>query len=821
MITHPLSALSFITVALVLMTLAIFVWRAQPDNRVHRCFAFQTVVFALWVAGVGGIYASSYPQLSARLAFASASLIPVALLMFTRSYPASPQGPNSTYVMAIAMIGAAFCAMSLFTSLITYHPGIASARFSPKRGPFYRVFAAYFLLTWSFALVLFLNKWRTAKARARLQLQYLGVGIFVSGAGAIITNLLIPVWTGRSPYSWIGPYFAVTFMLLVAHAIIRHRLMDLRLVIRRGMTIAIGASFSVIPIGLVAAWSWSRISGSFDQRELAIVVFALIAATLLAPPIRDLTARLLDRYVYRTHANFIRTVREASAALTRVLNLDRLLSFVSGVVVTTTASEGVAVYLLNESQLVRGVVEQGEGGRGIASPAVAPARLLPMLLDAGDLIVTDELERQADGSAARRLYEELTALNWGLVLPLRYENTIIGAIVVGPKRSADAFYPHDLDLLMTLANQAGIAVKNAQLYGQVVLANEYLQNIVGTIESGVVAVDPDGRIAMFNRAAEHLTALVAGDVIGRDVGVLSDVLGGLLRGSLGDGRAHVRPEVELPAGGTARPVICTTSPLQSPDGAILGAVAVFSDLTPLKELELERRRAERLACFQMLASAMAHEIKNPLVAIKTYSQLLPRRLSDPKFIDDFGRIVGRQIERVERLLNRLRTLAGPSDRPRQLVDLRVPAAEALEALTPGFDEKRIVVSLRADPSACLVLGDHHELEQLFLNLLMNAQEATPPDGALAVAITVADGHVIATVADSGPGIPPHLIGRVFDPFVTTKKHGAGLGLVICGTIAAAHHARLRVTNREGGGAEFTIDFPPASSRAPSVTVPVT
>ncbi|MBI3827849.1 MAG: GAF domain-containing protein [Candidatus Rokubacteria bacterium] len=808
-----------------LFVLSGFVWRARPDSRVNRWFALQTIVLALWVVGVGGIYESSYRGIAARLAFASASLIPATVLTFARLYPTSSTWPSATYFRLLAGIGAAFSVLSLFTPLVTSNATSADGEIVFRRGPLYRAFAAYFLTTWCLALIVFFGKWRAAKGQARLQLQYLGLGIFIAGAGGITTNLLIPLWTGRSTYSWIGPYFAVTFVLLVAHAIIRHRLMDLRFVVRRGITIAIATTLSLLPAALLAVLSWPRLSDQFTKRELTTMVIAVIVVTLLAPPIRDLSARLLDRYVYRTHANFIKTMRQASAALTRILNLDLLLSFIGGVVVTTTASEGAAVYLRREPdrkepELVRGVVEQGSGGTRIASPDVAPPRMLEALIRTRDLIVTDELEREPEGTPARVLHQDLVALNWGLVLPLLSENHVIGAIVVGPKRSGDAFYPHDLDLLMSLANQAGIAVKNAQLYGQVVLANEYLQNIAATIESGVVAIDPGGRICMFNRAAEHLTALVAGAVLEQDVGVLPEVLAEALKGTVADGVERVQPEIDLPAGASARPVICTTSPLRSPDGAILGAVAVFSDLTPLKELELERRRAERLAYFQMLASVMGHEIKNPLVAIKTFAQLLPRRQGDAQFVDEFGRIVGREIHRMERLLNGLRTLARPSDRPRQIVDLRLPMAEALETLQPGLDEKRIAVFLVPDPSPCLVLGDHHELEQLFLNLLGNAKDATPPEGTLSVRVTAAGDHVTASVADSGPGVPPALLERIFDPFFTTKKEGSGLGLAICTNIAAAHRARLRVVNREGGGAEFTVDFPLTTTVAQPVAGPV-
>jgi PAS domain S-box-containing protein len=409
-------------------------------------------------------------------------------------------------------------------------------------------------------------------------------------------------------------------------------------------------------------------------------------------------------------------------------------------------------------------------------------------------------------------------LNWSLLLPLVFEDMVIGAVAVGPKLSGDPFYPQDLDLLMTLANQAGIAVKNAQLYGQVVLANEYLENIVSTVESGVVAVNGGGHVTMFNPAAETLTGLETASVRGTHLDGLPACLGDTLLLTMKEGVKQTLPEIELSDGVITRPVICATSPVRDHAGACVGAVAIFSDLTPLKELERQRRRAERLAYFEALAAAIAHEIKNPLVAIKTFAQLVPRRRDNETFLENFGRVVTREIGRMERLVERLRTLSRPASRPRHPLDVRVPVVESLEFLQPSFDEKRIKVTVGLGDESHLVLGDDSELGELFLNLLMNAQEATPPDGGLTVDLTATATHVTITLTDTGPGIPDALLDRIFEPFVTTKQTGSGLGLAICVGIAEAHEAKLRVANLPMGGARFEVEFPIATPITVGVSV---
>jgi PAS domain S-box-containing protein len=434
-----------------------------------------------------------------------------------------------------------------------------------------------------------------------------------------------------------------------------------------------------------------------------------------------------------------------------------------------------------------------------------------------DAFLFDDMTRDTQSREDIEAFQILKQLNWALLLPLISDDVVIGAIVIGPKLSGDPFYPQDLDLLMTLANQAGIAVKNAQLYGQVVLANEYIENIVATIDSGVVAVNAVGHITMFNRAAELLTGMTPEQARGAPVTVLPACLSETLLTAMRERTKQTLPEIELPDGTVTRPVICTTSPLRDPAGVVLGAVAVFSDLTPLKELEHQRRRAERLAYFELLASAIAHEIKNPLVAIKTFAQLVPRRRDNAAFLENFGRVVTREIGRMERLVERLRTLSRPANRARHPLDVRVPITETLEFLQPSFEQKRIAVRVDLGDQPTLVSGDDGELGELFLNLLMNAQEATPEDGHLTVDVTATESQVTVTLTDSGPGVPAELLERIFEPFVTTKQQGSGLGLAICVGITEAHDAKLRVANLPMGGARFAVEFPIATASSVSAS----
>lgn len=764
------------------------------------------MLVACWAVGVAGSHAAFLQNLWLGVSFTSAAFIPAAFLAFISAYESQPR--RSPGISIAYLIAFAFAALCLGSRLVVYDATIVvGAGAARKTGPLYPLFAVYVLFAWAYAVGIFIRNFRTAKGRTRAELQYLGIGLVVPVAGAIVTNLIIPLISGRSNFSWVGPCLGLAFIGIVGHAVIRHRLLDLRLVVHRGLTITLATLLSLLPVAALLAVFWPRLLQNLDGSELTALLLAVGVVAVLVPVTRDVASRLLDRYVYRTQANYRRTVREASRILTRVLELRQLLSFLSGTLRQSTGVEGVAVYLDAEGSFQRAIVDNGNETAPFAAPEQAPGAVTAALQATREPVLADDVIRDRSSDAA--LVEAVTSLNWSLILPVESENDVIAIIAVGPKLSGDSFYPQDLDLLMTLANQAGIAIKNARLYAAVVLMNEYLQNIVGTIESGVVAITATGHVTMFNRAAEQLTGLDAQAYRGHPASVLPPCLREPLSATVADGRARTIPEAELPTGdvATTRPIICTTSPLRDPEGHVLGAVVVFSDLTPLKELEIERRRAERLAYFQALASGIAHEIKNPLVAIKTFTQLLPRRRTDERFLAEFGRIGNREIGRMHRLLERLRTLSRPGGGPRSVVDLRSSLLEALESLQAAVEQKGHVLTVSIGEAPANVIGNSTELQQLFMNLLLNAHEATPAGGDITVELVCTSLAITVEIRDSGPGIQPELLERIFEPFFTTKQRGSGLGLAISAGIAQSHGGRIQADNRSVGGAIFTVTLP--------------
>src|SRR5262249_44703258 len=504
--------ISLYFVAALVLGLGLLVLRSSPGSRTNQSFGAFVLLSAIWVLGVAFFHSGTNLSVWAPLAFAATGLIPATFLAFAKCFPAPNPWPTRRVLLLASAGGLLLAGISLTTEWIVRDAILTPSGPARAAGLLYPLFTFCFLVAGCTALGVLISKWTRARGLARAQLHYLLLGFTVGGGGAITSNLILPFLTGDAAYSWIGPHFVVISVAMVAHAIVRHRLMSVRLVIHRSLTFALAVVVSLLPVVALLVLAWPRLSDHFTSEEPGAVILSVLAVSLLIPLIRDAAGRLLDRYVYRTHVNYQRTLRDASKALTQVLDLKVLLPFLNHTVATSTNSEGAAVYLRGVTKdtaapFARAIAEKRYADGHFDVPAEAPAEVIAALTQTRDVLVTDEIAHERPSLAREGLLAELGRRSWALVLPLVAEDRVIGAVVVGAKLSGDPFYPQDLDLLMTLANQAGIAVKNAQLYAQVVLANEHLNNIVSTIESGVVAVDATGQVTLFNRAAEQLTGL--------------------------------------------------------------------------------------------------------------------------------------------------------------------------------------------------------------------------------------------------------------------------------------------------------------------------
>lgn len=802
--------------------LGLAVWLKNPSERVNRYFGFLSLTLASWTLSNGFVStyaATQWGIIAARAAFASASLIPLSFFLFVSVFP-SPYPVVASQRKLILFVASSTALLLSLTPLIAQSTASVNGRLQVAYGSLHPLFAAYLVGGLTYSLFLLARKRRSASGIEKLQIRYVFLGIFLTALGGTVTNLFIPLVFRSSRFSPYGPVFSLVMIALFAHSIVRYRAMNVRLVIRQSATyiasVAIAAAIFVSLVGLAAVLFASQTQDLSLWTELTLAF--LIA--LLFQPLKRAIQAWADRYVFREVYDYQRTVREISRAMGTMLNLESLVHYACNAIGRTVRPEFVAVYALDASG---GLYKPLVARRNLdADPmheegAISATAAIPTLLAYDNRpLLLDELKKRPIPSGAEKVEVELAALHAELVLPIVHEDRVTGFFLLGPKLSGDPFFAEDIDLLTTLSVQAAIAIQNAQLYSQVVLVNEYIENIIETIESAVIAVSGDGIITLFNSAASRLTGLDPKQIKGNSIQALPDTLAAPLSLTLRDSAPRSQVEMTIEGrGGRRTPVICSTSPLNDRERNILGAVAVFSDLTLLKRLEAEKQQAERLASIGALASGIAHEIKNPLVAIKTFAELLPDRFTEEDFRNDFLKVVIGEIDRIDDLVARLRGLATRPTRPLTPLDLRGPIEDTLALLRGQLEQAQLTISVDIEQTLPLVAGDPAQLKQLFLNLFVNALEATKPGGTIglrALESQASDARtVLLEVIDSGSGIPEALLNQIFEPFVTSKPRGSGLGLSICRGIADAHRATIRARNNQPGrGATLSIEFPVAA-----------
>lgn len=809
----------FAFVCAINLTLAFLVYFRNRRRLVNQLFAASV----LWVVGwtvsnyLLHVFAGTVTGiLWGRATFAAASLIPASYLAFANTFPSSQKLSRDPLVLVFAAIGGLFFFAS-FTSLIVIDVSYDPVGLRLTYGPLYPGFAAYFLLCFATSFYVLWKKYRVVRGAERLRIRYLFVGTLLAVAGGVTTNLLIPLLFRTSRFSLFGPAFTIFVFAFVAHAIIRHRLMDIRIVIRKGATYALSLLVTAVILVSASALVYATFNPQLSE---ATFIFTILVGTGIAIAFRPLVMffqSLVDRYGYRASYDYHRTLEDVIRALPSFLERDALFVYIWDVVRHTIQLETFTIYLV-DAGIFQPVFFQTLT-RDAPNPSTYRSDrslFLKRLQTSREPLVREEILVIPEDAPGELIFHELTERQWDLLLPIRHERELTGFIALGPKLSGDPYFSSDIELLVTVTNQAGIVLENASLYQEVKTVKEHTEEILRNMESGLIAVDGNGKITTVNAVAETLLGLTASSLQGKPMETLPSTLATPLADAICKGHRSFQSEAQLLAqNGRIVSIVLSTSMIRDSEGHILGAILVFSDHSKIKELEREKRRAERLTAFQALASGVAHEIKNPLVAIKTFAELLPERFTEKDFREEFSAVVIREIDRIDALVARLRGLATPAAQPLTPLDLRIPIEETLALLRGQIEQARITVKSTYEGELPLVNGDNAQLKQLFLNLFMNAFEAMEPGGKLLVRLTTGEDSgsptLMVKVSDTGTGIPDALMGKIFDPFVTTKPGGSGLGLSICRGIADAHRATIRANNNtEGSGTTIEIGFPTVS-----------
>lgn len=319
------------------------------------------------------------------------------------------------------------------------------------------------------------------------------------------------------------------------------------------------------------------------------------------------------------------------------------------------------------------------------------------------------------------------------------------------------------------------------------------------LNAAIIGVNPDQSVAIFNAHAEKLTGLSAVDVLNQPMKRLPAALREVLQQVLRSGKSLENAEISLEGG------ILQATVLASPANGALAVTAVLHDLSPAQRLEANLRQVDRLASVGALSASMAHEIKNAIVAVRAFVDLLVEENKS----SELASMVGREMRRIDSIVSQMLRVAGPAKPTLGPIHLHSLLDHALHLVGHQLEAKQLKSRRQFRATSDLLKGDEYQLQQAFLNLFFNAIEAMKPGGQLSVSTeTVARPRALRVqVSDTGAGIPAENIDRLFDAFFTTKQNGTGLGLPITRRIVEEHNGTIRVESQPDKGSTFQVTLP--------------
>jgi two-component system NtrC family sensor kinase len=415
-----------------------------------------------------------------------------------------------------------------------------------------------------------------------------------------------------------------------------------------------------------------------------------------------------------------------------------------------------------------------------------------------------------------------TEVRSAAVAPLRAQGLPLGALAVADRRDGQ-FTTEDLWLLSTIATQTSVVVANSRLYEMVRRSTEEWETAFNALSEGLAVVGADGRILRANRALAELAGQPARDLVGADFADAVAESAPSARELPAAAHGEERPDpVEIRIARDRRVLRLTASPL---GGLAHGAVVVLvEDVTGQRALQSQLIHSEKMAAIGQLVSGVAHELNNPLTSIAGLSELLvqPGMLPDAAPAREHLRVIHTQAERAGRIVRNLLTFARKDAPDRSAVDLNDVVSRTALLTAYDLQQRQIDLVRELSPEPVIVLGDRQELQQVLLNLVMNAAQAMAglepaAPRRLTLATARQGGEALLRVIDTGPGVPPAQVAHLFTPFFTTKAsgQGTGLGLSLSYGMVEAHGGRITYEPARGGGAEFTVRLPLHDAERPA------
>jgi PAS domain S-box-containing protein len=662
-------------------------------------------------------------------------------------------------------------------------------------------------------LVFHLSYRHTRSGILRQQLKWLTGGTLAGSVPFTLFYILPYVFDAATlPWMQFSALSLVLIPLCFGYAVIRYRLMDVDIIFKRGLaytaaTAAVASVYFAL-VALIAEIFHAQASGPVAG------MIAIVIAAFLFQPFREGIQARLDRFFYRDRLNYRRTLIEFGRTLTNEVRFEPMLGSVMDRVSQTLLVDRLAIFVEDQQRPGQMRLARSMGVRLVESLDLSFISPSHPEFQSGPIFFESPRGARDVTDSVRRTLEQLE-LNY--FIPCRIRDHTVAVLGLGKTVDGDYLSSDDVELVQTIAGYVAISLDNSQLYTsleqkavEVARLKDFSENIVESLNIGVFAVDLLGTVDAWNSRMEQLIGVGRADAVGKPFSQLlpNDLVQEIETRGDNEQIAGIYKHRLVHQG---RSVVLNVSitPLVSKSGVKIGRLLLFDDVTEREQLEEQMSQTEKLTSLGLLAAGVAHEVNTPLAVISNYIQMLARQMpeGDPRhaIIEKIVKQTFRASEIVNNMLNFSRT--GPS----QLADIDVNRVveETLSLVAHPLKTSQIQVVKQLGESLPPVRGSANKLQQVFLNLFLNARDAMPLGGMLEVRTAAHNGSVEIEVVDTGNGISREHIHKIFDPFFTTKPggRGTGLGLSVSYGIIKEHSGKIDVRSTPGRGTSFHVEFP--------------
>lgn len=610
--------------------------------------------------------------------------------------------------------------------------------------------------------------------------------------------------------------------LSIAYAILKYKLMDVEVIIKRAMVFGL-AMASVMAVHMLLVSSISTYFPDIGAEFFAVITFlATLLVVVLFAPIKKKIQFYLDKMLYKDRYDIRLELRGFSYELSREVNLKQLLDTITHRVADTLTIKDVAIafYSSEEPRIFKLVKRIGSTKALTNKLSESLSNFILSALKDKDYLTLEESFKLGAEFPEDKAF--LKAFNQLHLIPLMAKGRLKALLLVGIKDDSLPLSSEDLQLLTTFAGPAAIAIENALLYQTVhrkaeelTELKDYLENIVESIDAGVLVIDLEERIISWNRKLESLYGLTRSSTLGKKINRVfpTDFLNSVsdFLGQNGWVAREINSIYKIPLHkkpGNKIVFNLSIAPLFKKDGEIYGKVIIFDDITERIALEEQLQRSEKLAALGYLAASVAHEINTPLTGISSYVQMLLKNMEKDDSRAETLKKVEKHSFRASQIINNLLNFSRKSEPHFQEINVNQVIRETLSLIEYQLKRNKIKMKLKLDGKLPQTYADQSKLQQLFVNMFLNACDSMPKGGTLGISTVSEDSSIIINIKDTGIGIPKEAIGKIYEPFFTTKPtRGTGLGLSVSYGIIQEHMGSISVKSAPEKGTIFKIKLP--------------